>query len=888
MKQSILIAFLLFSDFVSGVSQSPYFQQYFLLKRNDPMQINSIYQDKAGFMWIGTSTGLFKFDGKNHQQFGLTHNLPNEDITAIAEDSLGRIWVGDSKGRISFFENNHFILFEPREGNAVESISDILFDKNGNLWFGTHNDGLYYFTDNRLYRVDEQEGMPDLYVYDLAEDEKGNIWAGTDGGIAVCKLTGKSVSVEVIDYADGIPDNIIRKIIPDRADAVWLATEDAGVIKFNPTSGTYEPLTMDGWTYGSVSDFIMRGDKLWISCPQTGLLVYSLINKKITVHSPGIQGLSSIKVLAKDTEENIWAGSKYGLLRTPGDNLEFLESPVQSGNSNILAVTVDNDQNLWYSNGEGLYKRKLYATELEIERPLALTPYKKYTVISLYTDNEGFVWAGLYGEGVLRINTRTKKVTYFNKELRNGNILNISGSGQTVWLATLGGCTKIIFQDEQYSIKNYSSTDGLVSDFNYQVYPDGSRVWFASDGKGLGMMDDKGFHRYDKGLPSRVIYGVVRDGKGQLWVNVQDNGLYKFDGEGFHPADSSMQLHDNDIQILTTDKSGNLLVMHREGLDVIDVGNNKVRFLSEDVGLRNKIASLNAVGNDKAGNVFIGTSGGIIKYAGETGFLKDRPIPKIETIKVFDQLVDETNLPRLGYSDNNITISYLGFWYQNPQGLNFFYQLENYDRDWISTKNNSVTYSRLPPGKYTFRLRASDSTNTQAASETSISFTIHTPFWQTIPFYILTTAVLVVGGYGFIKYRERKLRRDNELLEELIHQRTIEIKRQRDEIEARNKEISTKSEEIHRMNENLEGLVKERTVELERKNQALEDYAFINAHKLRSPVATILGLVHLLNKTKLDEDGTEISRRLKSTSDDLDNVVGSITRAIERGDKLIP
>jgi light-regulated signal transduction histidine kinase (bacteriophytochrome) len=90
------------------------------------------------------------------------------------------------------------------------------------------------------------------------------------------------------------------------------------------------------------------------------------------------------------------------------------------------------------------------------------------------------------------------------------------------------------------------------------------------------------------------------------------------------------------------------------------------------------------------------------------------------------------------------------------------------------------------------------------------------------------------------------------------------------------------------MNENLEGLVKERTVELERKNQALEDYAFINAHKLRSPVATILGLVHLLNKTKLDEEGTEICRRLKSTSDDLDNVVGSITRAIERGDKLIP
>jgi light-regulated signal transduction histidine kinase (bacteriophytochrome) len=111
---------------------------------------------------------------------------------------------------------------------------------------------------------------------------------------------------------------------------------------------------------------------------------------------------------------------------------------------------------------------------------------------------------------------------------------------------------------------------------------------------------------------------------------------------------------------------------------------------------------------------------------------------------------------------------------------------------------------------------------------------------------------------------------------------------QKEEIQVQNEEISAQSEEILRINENLEEMVQERTRELERKNRALEEYAFINAHKLRSPVATILGLINLISKTKLDHEGTEINRRLQNTADELDGIVTSITKAIERGERKIP
>src|SRR5690606_16666288 len=96
----------------------------------------------------------------------------------------------------------------------------------------------------------------------------------------------------------------------------------------------------------------------------------------------------------------------------------------------------------------------------------------------------------------------------------------------------------------------------------------------------------------------------------------------------------------------------------------------------------------------------------------------------------------------LKYDENNLTIEYLGVWYKDPDGIYYSYQLENYDRTWITTRNQFVTYSQLPPGDYRFRLRASESTDFHDAKEATISFTIRPPFWQTLPFYLATATIL--------------------------------------------------------------------------------------------------------------------------------------------------
>jgi signal transduction histidine kinase len=253
------------------------------------------------------------------------------------------------------------------------------------------------------------------------------------------------------------------------------------------------------------------------------------------------------------------------------------------------------------------------------------------------------------------------------------------------------------------------------------------------------------------------------------------------------------------------------------------------------------------------------------------------PVPIISELRAF-------NIPRslesgieLSYDENNVTIGFLGFWYQNPSGLGFEYKLDGYDLDWIYSKDRRATYSSLPPGDYSFHVRVSESEDFSRAKDVSVGFVVRPPIWRTTAFYFFASFVLALTGYGYIRWRERRLMKTKVELEQRVSERTSEIQR-------KNEEIQHQAREIRAINESLERRVHERTHELRRKNKALEEYAFINAHNLRSPVASILGLIDLLDREAMGPDGRELVGHMKQSAERLDGVVRSITESIEKGD----
>ncbi|HEV8514981.1 MAG TPA: triple tyrosine motif-containing protein, partial [Cyclobacteriaceae bacterium] len=679
-----------------------------------------------------------------------------------------------------------------------------------------------------------------------------------------------SVKIDTINYSNGLPDNIVKKILKGKDNMMWLGTEEAGIHCVDAFTFKIKSVLTNKWNHESISDFLIMDEWLWVAT-EKGLVSIDLNEK---VRSVKVQSTDQVVSLFGDAEGSIWIGSKTGLHRTLGRQLLFFEP---AGDANVIAVTLDQAGDLLYSTAEGLFKRE---KDGHISKPLKGTAFVNKNVISLYTDSEGFVWAGLYGEGAIRINPQTNAIRSFLKELSNGSVLNISGKNKTVWLATLGGATRIRI-DKNFEVKNYIEKEGLATDYIYQVFTDSQdRVWFATDRDGVDMLDGNGLHHFKENLSLNVVYGFAEDSLHRIWANVQNAGLFVFDGKNFQSFENQTRLHNLNFNILSSGTEGQLLTAHDLGIDVFNPTKNKFQYFDEETGIHNRIANLNAVAKDNYDGLYIGTDHGIIVYHESLNKIQDSPKPFIYGFEIDDESVDLEKVSNLNHDQNNIRVDFLGFWYKNPGSLSFMYQLENYDRDWIATLDNSVTFSKLPPGDYAFRLKVSDSNDFSNASETKIHLTIKPPFWRTMWFYVLLVLIIGFSAYSIVRYRERKLLRDKRQLERKVKERT-------EEIEAKTQEILAQAEEIRGINENLEALVQERTSELERKNKALEEYAFINAHELRAPVASILGLIHLMQKLKLDEEEKIYLEHLQQSAKKLDAVVSSITEAIERGDFTI-
>jgi ligand-binding sensor domain-containing protein len=874
MRKWISFTFLIISS--QAFSQMPFFQAYLLPVKNETIEIKALHQDRMGFIWIGTDKGLFKYDGFDYARYTTKDSLLDNKVTAITQDSIGRIWLGHSTGQIAYLEGDKIKQFVPLEGTATKEISDIYFDKKGVMWFSTLDDGLYYFLDNRLYRLDETDGMPDVYVYDIEECGNGKIWAGTDKGIAIVKLNNNKAEIEVLNQKDGLPDNIIKKIIFGNNNLIWLATEDGGIIRYVPSIKKFQQ-QIENWNFGSIRDLVIKQDQLWISTSEQGLIVIEESEMPEVQEFPGTGGVGKLLV---DNEGSIWSGKNSGLLRTPGTNIQFIENFQHGMKQNIVALTVDHEKNIWFSNGEELFvmsKTKTGFTTKQLKR----LEFQNSPIISLHTDSIGNVWVGSFGKGAWQFNSKGNIIHYFNQELRNGNILSICSKGKDVWFATLEGATRVRLDGATYSIKNIGSKKGLSSDYIYQVFVDSKkRIWLGTDGKDIDMLDDSGIHHFSLGDLPRVVYGFAEDGQQNIWANVQSEGLYKLDQGKFLPYRKSKNII---LSALAGTANGDIAVLHEAGLEIISAREDRQQLYSDEIGL-NKVGNLNAISKDQAGNIYLGTNNGIVVYRESIKDELSSPSPFIQQLKAGKHVFTNNINTSVDYESNDISIDFMGFWFQNPKALTYQYRLDNYDGDWITSRDLQTTYSRLPPGAYTFRLRTSASDGFANEKEAVWRFEIRPPFWRTFWFYGFAAIAFVLGIYLFVKQRERKLQRERSILKIKVEERTLELKTKNEEVRAQSEELQAQSSEIQRINGHLEELVLQRTAELERKNKALEEYAFINAHKLRSPVASILGLVSIMSKLPQTPETRECTDHLERSAKALDEIVGSITDAIEKAD----
>ncbi|MDZ7742794.1 MAG: two-component regulator propeller domain-containing protein [Bacteroidota bacterium] len=761
--------------------QNPYFRTILPAYFPAGLRINKIYQSSDGFIWLGTTEGLYRYNGFDFERIGLAEKQDPGNITAICESTDSTLWLGFESGLIATCRHNEIKLFNKDTLMPESPVVDIIQDARGRMWLGTYGEGILLVEGQTVWWLDTGNGLNDNYVYDLENGPAGSLWAGTDAGIAICRFRDNQFETSAITTREGLPDIIVTQLCRDVKGDMLIGMQDAGVARWDVQKDRLSgELLLEVWPYGRVSGILPFKNSLWISTSGSGIIDLHPSTGGVKTYTEDQEGFvfNRIEDILAGVEGNYWIASGNHLIQSSGEKFEFIVSHEDLDFSDPLALLADDQGLLWFSNSQGLFSHPLAFTGNQKLKKYQ-TVSDKLNIMSIYRDPGGFVWLGTFGKGLYRLNPDTGEIMHFTEKdgLINDNVLSIDGSYKEIWLATLGGVSRLMLpgngkkDKSAFRFQSYREENGLGNNFIYAVFVDAQgRVWFGTDGNGITLYTGKTFINYDEddGLKDNVVYSITEDRTGNIWFTTSESGIYRFDGLKFISYGLEDGIRDLSISGIETDEAGNIIILHDKGLDIFNPEDGNIRYYGEEVGLLDVNPNLNAITRDRNGNIWFGATNGIVKYQASAYKYLDHPITRITGVSVYLQPVDVERDHIFSWDQNHFSFSYIGLWYIEPDVVNYEIMLEGHDLEWNRSKNRFITYSQLSPGKYTFKVRSGIGEDFSHAEMMSYSFEIRPPFWNTWWFYLLLAILLGSIVFAYIKYREIRLRVREKLKKEKL------------------------------------------------------------------------------------------------------------------------
>ncbi len=755
------------------------FKTFNLTVNNHPVKINTVYKTDQGYIFAGTTDGLYTFDGINFKKINFSKSGTKDTVTAIFQDNTRQLWIGFKSGRIAKKINSTLEYFEPPEGNPGVAITSFLQDKENNIWIATNGEGIYHFSKDHLYLINEENGMSDLHIHALVQAANGDMLAATDAGINVCKTVNGKIKVNVIGPDQGLPDYYVTAITPAENNTFWIGLQEKGFCLYNHTNGKITvPVAGSKWKYGQVNALLVSQNTLWIGTEENGLLWKDLSNQPVQQYNSNPGFGSKVTNLLQDDEGNIWANTSTALNATPGNQLRLLPLYDKAAFATIHAMLCDYQDNFWvsmagrlvkYTAANGSYTKKDYHfAELN----------GKTDITCLYQDNNHHIWIGTMGSGILILDPQTGKYRPLNENplLKNASILSISGNGKTVCVGGFEGIAAIFNIDSSsniapnYKYINYNNIENIGTNYIYSIYQDThNRIWFAMGEKGLSVLENGKFVHYGKenGLQDDRIFSITEDKQGNIWFNTKSAGIYCFNGKSFKNYSTNNGLSDLEIVSLKTGPWGNIIIVNRKGLDILDVKTGTFSYLDNIQGIADVNLYTGAVTQDTASNVAFCTANGIVLYSPAKN-TNQQPKTIIENVQLFLTDVDKDNAGDYNSDQNTFQFYFTGLYYSNPDDIHYQYKLEGLDTGWIATRDRNVSFLRLQPGKYRFHVRSSLNENFENAHEAIYDFVIAKPLWKR--YWFIALVVLLTAGllYWYIKNREQNFKKLQKLEQEKI------------------------------------------------------------------------------------------------------------------------
>jgi len=637
---------------------------------NDGLSQNTVYsilQDHEGFIWIGTTDGLNKYDGYEFTVYKHDiddkNSLTSSQINALLEDKNGNLWIGTADG-INFYDRQrntftHTYTFSKRSTETNDYITDILQDKKGNIWVSTY-DGLKIYDSTRKQFIKYQSGdetdAQSQKVQTIFEDTGGLIWVGTNKSLKLFDPGKRQyIPVPAVLAANTLLKNSgIRSVKEDKKGTYWIGTEIAGVFNYDPKSQTclnYRQQT--GNANSLLSDIvrdicIVNGNEVWIGT-RDGLSVLKdgkFNNYQYDKYNPDALSHNSVRYIMQDRSGNVWVGTFAGGVNVfyAGSN-NFIQISEQIGASPglshrvVSAILSNGDGTFWVgTEGGGLNFVDRKNNKYQAFSILNETKHlKSNNVKSLAKDAEGNLWVGAY-DGLGYFNTKTHALIIY-RSLNDhpspveNQIYALSATHDGVWIGTNGAGFQ--FMDKSGKLTNYThngkDAHSISSNSISAILQDGdANAYWIGTQQGLNYFDaqTKKFTQYKhndadrSSLNYNSVLTLFTDDKQRLWLGTEGGGLSYFDRKAnkFYPINNQQGLSNGVVHAINQDKAGNLWVSTNKGLFKIEFKQFSVPFNSSDLlisnytiadGLQSNQFSSNSTAVDVNGQLLFGGISGI-------------------------------------------------------------------------------------------------------------------------------------------------------------------------------------------------------------------------------------------------------------------------------------
>ena len=795
---SYLFAIILCLPYATAGAQSPPFMQLKLGDGKKHEKVHCIAQDDAHHLYLGTSNGLFHYNGIRYEPIQLNDSV-NVAVSALAFLD-GVLWIGGNSGELYCLVKDSLWSVRDSSYGAAAKVSAI-GRLGARTWIATYGDGVYLNNNEDWTHITTADGLADDYTYDalVCGDE---LWVGTDAGISI--VDNKGQVAHRIGMSEGLPDNIVRSLCLVNEQCVAVGMHDYGVALIDAERRSMRDKLGDGpWTKGTVTDMVVADRLIWVATQRDGVMCFDIGHPDTACKSfTEISGLSSNRVLTlmEDAERNIWMGTYKGASVYTGSTMEFLLTERYGMGNVVLDLALDKEGAVLLSSNSGVFHFDYDNTgEGVVDQLMVSQGELGQQVVSLLVDSSGQVWMGTYGSGLIKYDPKSRKSIQFTSAdgLCNNNIMDLALDGRgRLWMATLGGgvCYASAIAED---ITFHTLMDQAIgSQYIYSLFVDRDEVlWIGTDGAGVVSYDcqlDQVKPDVVSSLSTQSIYSISQGGDGELWFSTAGNGIYRLHRGGLQHYSKKDGLRSLNIAGIAALPSGDLVVAHPLGFDVLNKGNTEFIAYEIDAEAMQFEPNLNAVFVASDGAMWTGGNGGVVRLDLQYEAQKSQaPEVSLTGLRVLYQPVALEAGSRFAHNENHFVFDYLGIWMRDPSSISYSYILEGFDQQWsFETKSLVATYSSLPPGKYEFKVKARSAHGDWSdPAKSSYAFEITKPFWEQWWFMLLVLVLAIATIAAFIRYRTQRLRAEKHRLEEEVKRRTKEITRQKEIIEFKNEEI---------------------------------------------------------------------------------------------------